>query len=741
MSLIADYPLHKVEPYLARHNPCQWSENLQLAVAGFDHLTILEPKLPSLHQGIVKVNENSVLDPKHLFQQYTILDQEQFQYLPLGKFNKMSVDSADETFNISGINDPTIVGHQWSLNSQTSRDVMLGILFNTGELLILSRKNVQITKYEVRVDMFEVLANHFGIKEDENGFSVTSSEKTALNIKCFSLSTLTIESEEVLLVTIINGNDTLFVYRIDQKTYKTQLLGSQELGFRAVMIKWSKWIHSKSYLAITSVDNAINSFELTFENDSLEISTPSILNAPTRFQCAKQEYIYIENTSYLIAVFTGRLSIFEMGAPIKAYTHTFDSFLSCSSIVTGLVGTVVTIILALENGSFVTVGFDTIDKSIKSSNTDKALKSFVARALYTYQISNTNPEVDEEGASKDVEDEDGSGMEGIFVTHGLHIISNDILALVYKVIPKDVYSHITRTQYISHLQFIKLSSPIKEADEEVFNRTSIAKTVVYWLQNYEKIPCFQSATHENVNIEAFIDEIDKFAKETLVDIETFEDEIDKYATARKSHFGTDFGGVLIDTFNRNPIVNRLQYYHTLGKIVINALIVFKQKSEKLTNLLDHCKLYLLSIEQTIRIYLQILIVEFVTVNKVPLEDEFDKFLMITIVQQLNEFGIHVDIDIPSMARVTIATKFYAETFEIHVDDIIRDDKLMVSTTEHGWLQCKLCNVPLLQMNNRRDELAQFQYIIAEDNFGNLITTLLRTIEFCYITGNKTYKLK
>ncbi|KAG7663760.1 uncharacterized protein J8A68_002707 [[Candida] subhashii] len=737
MSLITDYPLLKVEASLPQNNPCQWTENLQLAICGFTQLAIIEPKLPSLHQGIIKVNNNPVLDPKHLFQMSTILDEEQVQYLPLGKFNKVNVDSADEPFDISYINDPTIVAHQWSSTSQTSRDNMIGVLFNTGELIIMSRKNVQSTKYDVRVQMFEVLAKQLGISFDGEAYRVNSFQKFALKVRCFSLSTISIGTEDTLFLSIIDGNNTLSVYEINQDTYKTKLLVSQELGFKAVKMKWSKWNGKKSYLAITSIDNAIHAYDLSYENDLLGIQIPSILNAPTRFQCGKQEYVNIGNKTYLLSLFTGKLTIFEMGTPIKAYEYTFDTFVACTAIVTGLAGRVLTIILTFEDGNIITLKFDAGgSKAIETIKTDKALKTFIARALYTFQISNTTLDADEEGVTKGETEgnEEESGMEGIFVINGLHPVSSDLLALVYKVIPKDAFSHITRTQYETHLQFVKLDTPLDQPIEAVSKKTSITKAVEYWLSNYEKIPCLESATHEYLKVEAFVDGIEKFTNENLVEIKDLDLQVD-------SDLGTDFRTMLIELFNRNPIVNQLQYYHTLGKIIINGLIVFKEKSEKLISILDHCKSYLIEIERSISIYLKLLMFEFIKVNNVQLQDEFDKFLMITNYQQLNNLGVEIDVNIPSSAVVTIGTKFYAEKFEVHIDDMIPEDKLIVSTTGHGWLQCKLSNIPLLQMNNRRDELAEFHYIIIEDHFGQLITTLLKTIEFCYITGNKTYKLK
>ena len=75
-----------------------------------------------------------------------------------------------------------------------------------------------------------------------------------------------------------------------------------------------------------------------------------------------------------------------------------------------------------------------------------------------------------------------------------------------------------------------------------------------------------------------------------------------------------------------------------------------------------------------------------------------------MLKQLRRLNDVTEFNISESAAVTTKTRYYSETFQVSVNDIDDDNNLhIVSTLGHGWTQCQLTNIPLLQMNNKTDE--------------------------------------
>ncbi|RLV93691.1 hypothetical protein JA1_002446 [Spathaspora sp. JA1] len=721
MSFIKTFRLLRVDASLSGNDPLQWSENGQLALNGYNQITLLEPKLPSLYQTIQKVNDDViVLDPKYLFQLTTILDGD--STLPLGNFNNLTFASEqDEPFTISNIFEYVVVSHQWTSTFDTSRDNLLGVLFNTGEFLVLGRKNFQTNKYFVFVNMFEVLADQFGVEKDNDKYVVDANEMFALKVKSFHFSTV----GSTLLVSIVNGNNSLLVYKIDQESYDLELLASIDNSFRIIKQKWSNWNDGTSFITVVSPENSLHTFKLTYDNNELTISESTLAIQPSRFKLSQLEYVYYKHNSILVSTFTGKLILIDSD---QKYEYTLDTYTTCVSITSGIIEKILTLILAFENGTFTTVQYDLELKKIELVPTDKSLASFVDSVLSVYQLENMDAE-DEEGATGD------SAEEGLVVLQGIKRFSNNILSVQYKTIPKNALVYRIQSQLESQLQFIQLETPIDEYKPQPNNKTSIGKVVEFWFENFTKVPELSNnfELERTERIDKFIDDLQTFKQEQL-------SEIDLQIDSKK--LNSDFSAMLDENFNQNVKVNQLQYQHTFTKLFINSLNGLKEDNDKLKTYLEQCKLDIAAIERKISIYLKQLIFKFVKDNKIEITNEFDKYLMISNYQRLCLLDIGVKTNIPEKSNFTIGTKFYSETFEVNVDDPIRDDDLLVSITGHGWTTCALSNLPILQMNNIRDELAQFNYIIPDEQFEpGLVTDLLKTINYCYLSGNKTYKLK
>ncbi|EMG51055.1 hypothetical protein SBY92_001830 [Candida maltosa Xu316] len=700
MTSIKPMRINRIEPACSQNTPVQWSDNSQLSLNSYSHLTVLEPRLPNYHKAFKCKNGKSIMDPKEFFSETEILYTESINMLPLGRFNRTLITDGDEGLNLAA-GDPNIVLQQWSPNFENSRDNLLGVLFNSGELLVFKKQTASSTSFSPKINMFNVLAEKYEIKADDENMYVTGEEFNKLKIRYFTFST----HDNSLYLTIVDHNNSVVVFLVDTNTFEVNVILERKLDFSIIKILWSD---NSEYLTVVGFDNSISS--LTLDDDLKESKE---IYPPTRFKNHINEYVYHNTKTYLVSVFTGKVIISDLQNEV--YEFKLDNYSTCVSIVQGVTDNVLTLILPFDSCDISTVKFDFTTKEFTKALLDKQLSKFINRSLYTFQISS-----EVETAVPE------------FRIFAMNTMPNGMIAVFYNIAAKDTIRYRTTAFINVDVQFLKLEEPLQDS-REVANITSLSKLFTYCLENADSFPTLNDDIRllRSAKANTFLEAFKQFKEDTFTDI-VIDTDLEPQESLRAT---------LTEKFIKNKTVTEAQYLIVLAKIFQNALIqVRKDNLEKASILLDELESYQVTLKNTIIIYLRKLILSYY--NGKPISDEFGKFCLITMLLQLRKLGTDITVEIPESAEVTVQTKYYGETFKVSVDDIPDECKdTIVSTSGHGWVQCELTNIPILGMNNKNDELGQFRYVLQDEAFGELVNELLNTIDFCFISGNRTFALK
>lgn len=710
MSLINPIKVKRVNLAQCQNNPIEWSDNLQLSLNLYTDLTVLDPKLPDYHLIVTNRDDKTVLEAKEFFSETILLHSESINMLPLGRFNRVIITDSNEGLNLIA-SEANIVLQQWTPNCETSRDNLLGVLFNSGELLILGRKNVQLLSYVVRINVFNILAEKYNVQCDSENMFVTTQEFRKLKIKYFAFS----KYQGTLALTIVDHNNSLLLFTIDEKTFATTLLFEKHIDVNVLKILWSI---GYEHLIVIGLDNSITSYLIKDNFEKLGMIHPA-----TRFKNHYNKFVISDDKCYLISAFTGKIVVSEIGD--TNYEFKLDTYAACNSIVSGITNGVLTLILSFDTGKFKTIKFDIASKDFSQVPLDKSLVAFINKLLYSYQFQSDN------------EPSKGTS-EPMMKLFGINSLPNGTLAIFYKVISANVIDYRSMAFLDINIRFLKLSEPIGN-EYQIYNRTSIAKFIDNCIDDFHNFPTISNDLRllRKDRVNKFIENFKDFKQQYLVNNYSF--------GSSDLHPLSDFETTLKKSFVENSDVIQAQYCYILATFIETGLKpVSSEKLIEVDVILKEIQDYKKSIENSIIIYLRKLILGFY--NDKTVTDEYGKFSLITMLKQLRKLNDITEFNISESAEVTIKTKYYSETFQVSVNDIDDDDddssnRHIVSTLGHGWTQCQLTNIPLLQMNNKTDERAQFRYVIRNDEFGELVNTLLDTIDFCYITGNKIYPLK
>ena len=209
MSLAKSMKINRVELAASQNTPVAWSDNYQISLNLYTNLKVLEPRLPNYFQTIKGREGKIMFETKEMFSDSDLLNTELIGLLPLGRFNKVLIEDNEEMLNLVAY-DPNIVLQQWTPNFENSKDSLLGLLFNSGELLVLGRKNTQ-NAMAVRINMFDILANKYEVKGDTENMYVRSEVYKKLKIKYFTFSI----HDGSLLMTIVDHSNSLLIFAID----------------------------------------------------------------------------------------------------------------------------------------------------------------------------------------------------------------------------------------------------------------------------------------------------------------------------------------------------------------------------------------------------------------------------------------------------------------------------------------------------------------------------------------------
>ncbi|CAK9440382.1 uncharacterized protein LODBEIA_P44820 [Lodderomyces beijingensis] len=712
--MITDLTLPRVDLAFGRNEPVQWSENLQLALNSYSELLIVEPRFPSYHHAITKTRNQTTLNAKEIFRIGLGLHTESISKLPLGKFVNVVFKDGDEFY--SGlVNDPAVVLHQWTLNFKSTRDCWLGVLFNTSELLVLGRENYKKSyNYRVKINVFETLVQLYDIPYYDGKWWVSAEECRHLRVKFFTFNTI----NDVLYLALVDLANRVSIFKWE--TNKLHLVSSHDFAKSILRVYWKENI-----FLVVGLDNSVTVL-------SNELDHSSQVSPSQSAQNQKNEIVLHQGKHYIVCVFTSKVVIFDEDESFEFDTH---SWCACSSLNVGVLENKLNLLLSFEDGKFLRLDFDLETKCFQTRDNGQSLDLFVARALYNFEV-NTNGEENEVG-------------EGSLIIQGATSISDNILAVVSKVIPKRGLHLRIPSENSVQLSFVRLEKPVKRFNDEISNTTSLAKLAKLYLESYMEFPAIVDAiatTHYD-KVNAFYTEIGLFTDKMLASDEK------KLTYSGGSNGGGGLAQVLKSHFLENAKVKDLQFKHTLARLLSNAIethITSNNKAAKM--LLESVSVTRDLIESKIKHYLTSLVLD-ACASQSGEFDAYDTFVLLSM-QKLHSWDKNSsDTTLPDKVSITVkGGRTITETFEIasrsssspqfQPQPQAESSKRMVfSVSKHGWATCDLTNLPILTMHNQVDELNQFRYFSVSEVDSKIVKTLLNTLGYCYISGNRRYDIR
>ncbi|KAI5960650.1 uncharacterized protein KGF55_004543 [Candida pseudojiufengensis] len=702
MSSITDLKINRCDVALSRNDPIQISDNLQITINSFNELHIIEPKFPTYHNSIVQTQTTKTLKSKEIFSFGSLLHTEAIKNLPVNKFQDVIFKDGDEPLNFI-VQDPNVVEYQWSPLLENTRDCLCGVLFNTGELLIMGRKlHGQLYNYEVKVNVFDTLIKSYDdIIEHEGKYYVTAERFKNLKIKYFTFN-------------LVEGKLNLAIVDITNKIiiFNDQMIVSKEVEFpkNIAKIKWEKDV-----FLIIGYDNSFS--VLNLDTGSFDEIYPA-----NRFVNKKNELVTINGKVYLISTFLSKLVVFDGDEKVEYDTGTWSYN---TSIIPAIKGNALIILLSFEDGTFKTFYYNINSKKLSLESNDIAFYLFSEKAI---SFSQSN----DEGYTETT--------EGTVILYGMTAITNNVIAIIYKVIPKNgIHLRPPSTAYVN-VSFVKLSSSIGEIKNTSIANTSISKLTAYYLDHFENIPIIMDdfSVLQEQKLEFFLTEFGEFVNRVIKPIPRLNEvTIDP---------GSSFDEIISENFINLKEIIELQFFQTFCLLLQSALKNYTSADTTAKVLYHQIDEYKSDVEKTIANYLKDLILQIY--NEKSITDEIDKYLLITLAYQTPTSEAY---ELPSNAHFTIKTKNLEETFDIGLIPSINQsqlqDKMITSKSNHGWSICNLTNYPLIRMNNKLDESDQFRYISLNTEFKHLsendaviMKEVVNCIGFCYISGNRIYDI-
>lgn len=704
--------------------PVQCSENLQIAINNSDHLTILDPKLPQLHQclfnSLAKGLKSQTLDAGALYDVNTIFRVETLESLGFQIFSRLLIEDGEKQFNFGRISEPMIVGHKWSPINENTRDCYLGLLLNTGEVFVLSRDSLDATKYSVAFRSFTCLLDQMLLPQErltsEGDIIISNSQFLELKVTDFEFG----KCDGHLFVTLAHESHEISVHELSEGL---PVLSRFACG--GIVVKQAlSTIKTRSSLAIVLNDNSVEYCQL---NEGIVVSAPQKVKQPSRFLVSQARFS--PSGSHLVITDTSRISFFHSGELVSLADLPYRSVI-VSLPITESKGKVSAYVV-YETGQMVVAELD--KKKIALRASPMAWSSFFNKTLYKYQLLNAKEQ--SKAPSKVFLPFLTDTTEGNFYNFGTQLApSNGAFVTVYSLSPKNVVHHDIRSRMeytISMIPFSEFELGWKNASSSTSSTLSALNSL--FIESSNSLPEITNAVIEGQadSIQQYIDSVTRWRSLLFPERAL---SVTGKSTLKES---------LVFNFQQNATICNLQKKYTLNVSLLRTFKALNSKTQlgALTNSIGELAEDQARISKLILTQISKIIIEHVLKHG---DSEFtldtDKYLLISFFL-VSKTGSGAKI--PQKARLTISTDICTESFEITKTDSIDEDfaKMAKSSSGHNWPRCNLSLVPILDLVNKSDELELHNYAKVHDLNSVLLKTLFETLGYCIYTGNRTFDIK
>lgn len=675
--------------------PSQWSNNGQLCINNGNQLTILDPKLPNFYKAVISQTEyneqgdyQNTLCSEELFDQTVVLQVETLRQMDVCNFNRVKMTSSSDLFYFTRIIEPQIVKHLWSCSPKTTKDCSLGVLLNTGELLVMKRTNKSLQQYQPSFCFFKIIADELGLLPTAGDeLEVDEQQFKKLKIRDFEFVTL----NGVELVMVLNEAEELKIY-------------SGEELLQTIVLP-----HASKFTTLVH-DNQV-SIAFTTDRNELTIyrrhdSSFTVVLKPSRFKLS--QLVWHQQLKALIAIDSNSVHVYHNKA--------LKSVKLSGGNVASLVPFDEEMIIAYEHGSF-----DKLSLNLMKSEPFHYLNDHFNTISLDFQVAN---------ALNNTTNNDASRL--LVQSATINSISG-ILSVTYKFIADKHISYKILSKNDYYVEFVSLEGLSPSTDSV----TSLAAINSLWFNQFHQLLAFP----KNFQIISSLGFVSQFKAKLIEFKETHLGKVSKLS------YNGDIKPIaesLVEGFVNNGQVSKHQKLYNMNIIIsncVNNLISKLETFDLPPEIVNELTEYMKSLEheqETIKKVLRLYLFNIMSHSSIGELSDIDKYVLMSyhIASKADGYKVAPLPFEPNEVSITIKTEYVTESFSVSVDEDFTE--LAISKTNHGWPRCGLTLLPLLEEENRIDELNQFNYIINND-FGGLTEDLISTLDYCIFTGNKVYR--
>lgn len=722
-------------------DPIQISKNLQIAINNGTNITILDPKLPTIHKSIINMGNESgnLLDPQELYDVTNIMNLEFIETLGIRNLDNLMIEDIDGPFTLSRLYEPLVSSHKWSFIDPNTRDCYLGVLLTTSELIILKRNSLDPGDYKAAFMVFHNLLDQLYLPIEnlsaDGDVIVSKDQFNSLTVDAFEFSqVVNADGQFIDLLCIVNHNRDVSIYYLQAGLPQAVTTKAVKDYIKITWVPWTSMGGKQSSLILlTSTQNEVDVLHLSYDPHSEHFEVVGIkpVLQKSRFLITNVSTINFQRSEFIIVVQTNFIKLFKI--ELNGVTKLSNQSQLSSSCNPAGVNCFISdekrliIDISYENGTF--QRFEFRDSQLQPSKSPKLLNSFVDRSIYAYQQNESK--ADEETT------DDNIPLTGKFVNLGTKLIDQSgMLLLIHKTVAKAInYTIPSLQQYV--VSWIPINSLgvnfIPKLDS---NATSLAQINSIWFTKYSEIPPVPRLVQENnvvADISNFVSVIAKFKSENFKQISQHIDN-DTYQAA------SSLQQAISTNVHANPAIKNLMLLFNFNVTYLKSLNTLLSKAannDELKKTIEDIKNEQTTIEDQIRSFFISTTLNYLDTVDISL-DTFDQFLVMNYFLLLGKQKQSPKI--PSSAKIVLTTPFLSESFTTSLGQKI--DPTINSDSNHRWSRCALTMFPLIDLVNKRDELHTHNYIAYNYDLdpNSIAHTLLTTQNFCLYTGNKTYNV-
>lgn len=690
------------------------SELQQVAINNSSHLTILDPKLPLLHEVLAKsasTDDSRSFNCAALFTINSIIPWENLRDTGVGYFSKIVLGDAERRFDFGRISEPQIVHHQWSPIDDVKRDCYLGVLLNTGEFLFLHRETLDSGNFVVKHRLLAFLFDRLNLTacrySTDNDLVLKSKELLFLRVNCFSFGKL--KSGDILL-SLVHDDGTILIYTINDGFN----LISTSVSEHALIVSliWSSTSNLFYYLAN---DNSIYEYEVTtttkFQN-IIKIKNSSRYVISKMIACGEK----------LIAVDSNSVHVCKRELPPMSISLPNHSVAVGTQVLPGKKCDYVFIVYEGGKGSLIKLSKNNIELLPELTGWNNSMSSIRQRCQNVYRKEQTKAIL--RVFSPYLND----NVDADVLIHGASIIFNKSLLLVHSNAPQNATSHTVLSLKLFTISLV----PLVEIRADIQNEFNLKSTFSFlthmFFETLSSIPTLNKDVldGDGAAIKAFLEKVTIWKQTYFTQTHLRLQKIKSLSSLEEN---------LCRFFREEESIRAKQRLYSLNISILKTLTSLRynpDSNELVMMFRDKLQSEQAQIELDVRQRLADVIIAWVGSNLMPLGDA-DKFVLLSLAMAAKTDN-YAEI-IPSEAKMTLSTDLCTESFYLNKIDGCNSSYIL-SKSGHGWKTCDLTFLPILDLSNGSDELESHSYLSSECQDSSIVSSLLSTINFCIYTGTR-----